>query len=44
MKYILKDKAVVPCKDVIQWAAWFEKADRRVAKEFVNGCEISTVF
>ena len=35
----------VPCKDVLEWAAWFAEADRTVARtELSSGCVVSTVF
>lgn len=42
-KFILKDHEPVPAT-LMEWAAWYEKADRHVAKtETANG-EVSTVF
>jgi len=29
---------------MMEWAPWFEKADRRVAEDVVNGVRVSTVF
>ena len=44
-KYILKGHKPVLCNDLMKWAEWYEKADRRVAKTTLsNGVEISTVF
>lgn len=43
-KYILKDKKVVACHDLLEWAKWFETADRHVADENVGKYRISTVF
>lgn len=45
-KYILEDKIPVPCDDVIQWAEFFESADRQVAFTMIDGDKIvvSTVF
>lgn len=43
-KYILVDRVPQLCGDVIEWAKWFEKADRRVAYDRVGDSEISTVF
>lgn len=35
--YILNGHEVVPAKDVLEWGAWFETANRRVAyTEFLN--------
>jgi len=43
-KYILKGKEVVLCTDLMQWAEAFEKCDRRVAFDEVNGVKVSTLF
>ena len=43
-KYILKDGEPVPCEDIIEWATWFETADRVVAKSTKDDIEVSTVF
>lgn len=43
-KYILKGKEAVPAKDLMEWAQWFEKADRHVAVEHIGDIRISTVF
>jgi hypothetical protein len=43
-KYILEGKKTVPCEDLMEWAKWFEQADRSVAKDDVNGVSVSTVF
>ena len=43
-KYILDGKQVVSA-DFMEWAKWFETADRRVAKTTVNDeVNVSTVF
>ena len=42
--YILDGKTAVKCNDILKWAAWFEKADRRVAKTEKDDIRISTVF
>ncbi|MFK7978700.1 MAG: hypothetical protein AB8G86_01845 [Saprospiraceae bacterium] len=44
LRYILEGKEPVPCEDLEQWAEWFEKADRTVKKDTINGYQISTVF
>jgi len=41
--YILKDKKAISV-DVIEWARWFEKADRKVAHTKIGEATISTVF
>ena len=44
-KYILDGHNPVPCDDLIEWARWFETANRHVAKTKVNKeVTISTVF
>jgi len=36
-KYILDGHKAVECEDLLEWAAWFETADRHVAKTDVDG-------
>ena len=44
-QYILNDeREVVPSTDLMDWARWFETADRHVALDTVNGVRVSTVF
>jgi len=44
-KYILEGKIAKPTTDLIQWAKWFEKANRYVRKtDLSDGVSISTVF
>ena len=44
-RYILEGRQPNPVDDVIQWARWFETADRRVARtDLPGGVEVSTVF
>ena len=47
-KYVLNEVGEpVPCEDVLQWAQWFEKADRCVDSDQVSKIEdvvVSTVF
>jgi hypothetical protein len=44
--YILdKDGNPRPCPDLTEWALWFERADRKVARdELPDGHVVSTVF
>lgn len=43
--YILKGKTPVEVYDVLEWAAWFETADRIVKQtELADDVRISTVF
>ena len=42
--FILDGKMVVRAKSLMQWAAWFETANRHVADETIAGIRISTVF
>ena len=45
IKYILKGHEAVPTDDLMEWAKWFEIADRIVKqKTLPNGKMISTVF
>lgn len=44
-KYILDEHGqAVPEPDLLKWAAWFEKADPRVAEDKFDGIRVSTVF
>lgn len=44
-KYILdENRSPVPCEDLIEWAQWFETADRTVSKDKIGDVKISTVF
>jgi hypothetical protein len=42
--YKLDGKTPVPCEDTIEWAIWFDKADRHVALDKFWGIKVSTVF
>lgn len=43
--YILNEtKAPIKVQDLIEWAKWYETADRRVALDKVHGYRVSTVF
>ena len=43
-KYILDGHTPKQVKDLMEWANWFETADRVVAKTTVRNLEVSTVF
>lgn len=43
-KAILEGKKVVPVADTLEWARWFERANRRVDESFIGNIRISTVF
>lgn len=43
-KYILRGHTPIPCNDTLEWAHWFENADRHVADTTINYRRISTVF
>lgn len=43
-KYILEGRETVPCPSLIEWARWFENADRRVGHDFIGKVRVSTVF
>lgn len=44
-RYILVDDAPVACPDLMKWATWLEDSlNRRVAGDWVNGIQVSTVF
>lgn len=42
-KYILEGKTPKPAT-LMEWAKWFEKADRHVAQDIIGDIRISTVF
>jgi hypothetical protein len=42
--YILDGTKPVRCDDLSTWSAWFERANRDVAKTVVGGMMVSTVF
>jgi hypothetical protein len=42
--YKLIGKLVVPCFDILEWARWYETADRVVGKTQVGPLTVSTVF
>ncbi len=42
--YKLEGKSIVQCRDMMEWAKWFETADRHVALEYIFGIRVSTVF
>lgn len=44
-KYKLdKDKNVVPCPELYEWADWYENADRVVKQQHIGENWVSTVF
>ncbi len=44
-QYILEGKTPVLCKDLLEWASWFENADRTVAKTKISKTiRVSTIF
>ena len=42
--YILDGHTPVPCDDPMEFARWFEEADRQVGDDEVDGHRVSTVF
>jgi hypothetical protein len=42
--WILEDKLAVPAASVVDWAQWFERADRQVAHTTLDTAVVSTVF
>lgn len=44
VKYILDGHTVVKVNSVVEWARWFESADRHVASTTKNSVMVSTVF
>ena len=43
-RYILEGHEAVPCEDLMEWASWFETADRSVRHDKVGAVRVSTVF
>jgi len=43
-KYILVGQTPVPCEDLMEWARWYETADRHVFDESTVTHRVSTVF
>ena len=43
-KYILKDGQPVKCDDLMEWAQWYETADRKIAYAEKNGVRVDTIF
>lgn len=43
-KYILDGHTPKPVNDLMEWAKWFETADRHVADDTIGGIRVSTVF
>lgn len=43
-KYILNGTIPRPCDDLLEWARWFETAERHVAVEDTGNERISTIF
>jgi hypothetical protein len=42
--YILAGRMPVPVQHLLQWAQWFETADRHVALTQLKHCRVSTIF
>ncbi len=43
-RYILNGHEPMECHSLLEWAQWFETANRVVRQEEFNGVKISTVF
>lgn len=43
-KYILDGRKAKRCNDLMHWAHWFERANRRVDETIVGNKRVSTVF
>lgn len=44
-KFILNEKGnPVPENDLFKWGQWMQTGDRKVARETINGIDVSTVF
>jgi hypothetical protein len=44
MHYVLDGKEPRAVDDLLEWAGWFESANRRVARTEIGDAEVSTVF
>ncbi len=44
MHYKLEGKEVIEVEDLMEWAKWFENADRHVARDESHNVKVSTVF
>ncbi|MBI2748010.1 MULTISPECIES: hypothetical protein [Comamonadaceae] len=44
MHYKLDGRRAVLCDSMVEWSAWYEVADRRVAETWIDDVRISTVF
>jgi hypothetical protein len=42
--YILQNKEAIPVEDILEWAKWFETANRHVRQDTIGKVRISTVF
>lgn len=42
--YILKNRTIYPCDDLMLWAAWMEENERHIGDTQVDDIRISTVF
>ena len=43
-KYILDGHKAIACSGLLEWAHWFETADRKVSKTKIGNVRVSTVF
>lgn len=43
-RYKLRWREPIPCEDLLEWARWFETANRHVAQTMVGTVRVSTVF
>lgn len=43
-KFILHNRVVIPCLDLIVWAEWMETGDMRIALDEFGDTRVSTVF
>ena len=43
-RFILDGHDPVPCKNLTEWAKWYENSDRQVAKEIIDKIEVDTIF
>lgn len=43
-KFTLDGHKAVPCEDLMDWAKWYEDADRHIADTVIGDIRVSTVF
>lgn len=44
MYWLLEGKELIPCGDFLEFAKWYETADRQVRETYVRGLRVSAIF